>query len=111
MYAKLVTLGLPHWDDSVEVMARNRRIGCSMSGIAQFVSTRGIDNLVKWCDQGYEFLRKYDEYLSDELLKIPRSVKITSIKPSGTVSLLAGATPGVHFPHSTYYTRRVRLGK
>ena len=111
LYAKLVTLGLPHWEDSVEVMARNRRIGCSMSGIAQFVSTRGIDNLVKWCDQGYKFLRKYDEYLSDELLKIPRSLKITSIKPSGTVSLLAGATPGVHFPHSKYYTRRVRLGK
>ncbi len=36
---------------------------------------------------------------------------MTSIKPSGTVSLLAGATPGVHFPHSKYYTRRVRLGK
>lgn len=34
LYAKLVTLGLPHWEDSLEVMARNRRIGCSMSGIA-----------------------------------------------------------------------------
>lgn len=27
------------------------------------------------------------------------------------MSLLAGATPGVHFPHSAYYLRRVRLGK
>ena len=36
---------------------------------------------------------------------------MTSIKPSGTVSLLAGATPGVHFPHSRHYIRRVRLGK
>jgi ribonucleoside-triphosphate reductase len=34
LYAKSVTLGLPHWDASAEVMARNRRIGCSMSGIA-----------------------------------------------------------------------------
>jgi len=34
LYAKLVTLGLPHWKDSIEVMARNRRIGCSISGIA-----------------------------------------------------------------------------
>ena len=34
---------------------------------------------------------------------------MTSIKPSGTVSLLAGATPGVHFPHSNYYIRRIRL--
>jgi ribonucleoside-triphosphate reductase len=42
LYAKLVTLGLPHWHDSIEVMARNRRIGCSISGIAQFISTRGV---------------------------------------------------------------------
>ena len=40
---------------------------------------------------------------------MPPSIKITSVKPSGTVSLLAGATPGVHFPISQYYIRRVRL--
>ena len=34
LYAKIVTLGLPEWDETAEVMARNRRIGCSMSGIA-----------------------------------------------------------------------------
>ncbi len=67
--------------------------------------------MVDWCNKGYSFLKKYDEHISDNLLKIPRSIKITSIKPSGTVSLLAGATPGVHFPHSKYYIRRVRLGK
>ena len=38
-----------------------------------------------------------------------QSIKITSIKPSGTVSLLAGATPGIHFPQSSEYIRRVRL--
>ena len=41
---------------------------------------------------------------------MPNSIKRTSVKPSGTVSLLAGATPGVHFPHSRFYLRRVRLG-
>lgn len=39
------------------------------------------------------------------------SIKVTSVKPSGTVSLLAGATPGVHFPHSNNYIRRIRLAK
>ena len=43
-------------------------------------------------------------------MAIPRSIKTTSIKPSGTVSLLAGATPGIHFPESRYYIRRMRLG-
>jgi len=40
---------------------------------------------------------------------IPRSIKTTSVKPSGTVSLLAGATPGLHYPESRFYTRRIRL--
>jgi ribonucleotide reductase alpha subunit len=34
---------------------------------------------------------------------------MTSVKPSGTVSLLAGATPGMHFPESRFYIRRMRL--
>jgi hypothetical protein len=36
---------------------------------------------------------------------------MTSVKPSGTVSLLAGATPGVHWDHAPYYLRRVRVRK
>lgn len=81
-----------------------------MSGIAQFIGQRGVHELVNWCENGYKFLRNYDSHLSKEFI-IPESVKITSIKPSGTVSLLAGATPGVHFPLSAHYIRRVRLGK
>ena len=34
---------------------------------------------------------------------------MTSIKPSGTVSLLPGVTPGIHFAHSEYYIRRIRF--
>ncbi|CAI2359389.1 unnamed protein product [Moneuplotes crassus] len=110
LYAKIVTLGLTHWSETNEVMERNRRIGCSMSGIAQFVSDRGLETLRKTCDQGYNYLREYDSYISKQF-DVPESIKITSIKPSGTVSLLAGATPGMHFPESQYYIRRVRLSK
>ena len=42
-------------------------------------------------------------------MAIPRSIKTTSVKPSGTVSLLAGATPGLHYPESRFYIRRIRL--
>jgi hypothetical protein len=38
-------------------------------------------------------------------------LKTTSVKPSGTVSLLAGATPGVHWEHSPYFIRRMRITK
>lgn len=84
-------------------------MGTSMSGIAQFVAKRGLGELVRWADEGYAAVQQYDNSFS-EWLAIPRSVKTTCIKPSGTVSLLAGATPGMHFPESRFYIRRVRLG-
>jgi hypothetical protein len=33
------------------------------------------------------------------------------VKPSGSVSLLPGVTPGIHWPHAEYYLRRVRISK
>jgi len=110
MYAKTVTLGRTHWPETNQVMLRNRRIGCSMSGIAQFITEHGLDELRVWCQRGYNTIQHYDEIYSN-WLAIPRSIKTTSIKPSGTVSLLAGATPGMHYPISQCYLRRVRIGK
>ncbi len=37
LYAKTVTLGPTHWPKTNAVMLRNRRIGCSMSGLAQVI--------------------------------------------------------------------------
>ncbi|KAG2822006.1 hypothetical protein PC119_g6272 [Phytophthora cactorum] len=89
-------------------MRRNRRIGCSMSGIAQFISNRGLNDFQRWCEAGYDRVQEVDKQLSARFA-IPRSIKTTSIKPSGTVSLLAGATPGMHYPESRFYIRRMRL--
>ncbi len=41
LYAKTVTLEKTHWPQSNAVMLRNRRIGCGLSGVAQFISQRG----------------------------------------------------------------------
>jgi len=108
LYAKTITLGTTHWVETNRVMLRNRRIGTSVSGIAQFIDTRGIDTLKTWLLEGYDTIKKYDDIYSD-WLAIPKSIKTTSIKPSGTVSLLAGVTPGVHYPESNYYIRRIRV--
>ena len=110
LYAKTVTLGKTHWPETNRVMLRNRRIGCSVSGIAQFVEKRGLEELRKWLTAGYDAIQKYDEIYSD-WMAIPRSRKTTSVKPSGTVSLLVGATPGHHFPESRFYIRRIRISK
>lgn len=89
LYAKTVTLGPTQWPETNRVTLRNRRIGCSMSGIAQFIEARGVGALKEWCERGYKTIQEVDESASD-WLAIPRSIKTTSIKPSGTVSLLAG---------------------
>ena len=68
-------------------MLRNRRIGCSVSGVAQFVTNRGIDEFQQWLNNGYDVIQTWDKSYSD-WMAVPRSIKTTSVKPSGTVSLL-----------------------
>ncbi len=108
LYAKTVTLGKTHWSETNRVMLRNRRIGCSVSGVAQFITNSGLDKLKNWLENGYDHIQELDKKYSD-WLAVPRSIKTTSVKPSGTVSLLAGATPGLHYPESRFYIRRIRI--
>lgn len=108
LYAKTVTLLTTNWVDTNRVMLRNRRIGLSMTGVAQFIANRGLNELKHWMEKGFDLTKEYDKIYSD-WFAIPKSKKITTVKPSGTISLLAGATPGIHFPESRYYIRRVRL--
>lgn len=110
MYAKTVTLGTTHWVETNRVQLRNRRIGASVSGVAQFIDNNSIGKLKRWLESGYETIQYYDDVYSD-WLAVPKSIKTTSIKPSGTVSLLPGVTPGMHYPESNYYIRRMRLAK
>ena len=108
LFAKTVTLGKSRWSETNRVQMRNRRIGTSISGITQFIGKSGLNELKTWLEEGYKTIKHYDKIYS-EWLCIPKSVRVTSIKPSGTVSLLAGVTPGVHFPESKYYIRRIRF--
>jgi ribonucleoside-triphosphate reductase len=110
LYAKTVTLVPTHNPRTNAVMTRNRRIGCSMSGIRQCIERIGRREYLNWCDKGYNYIQELDSTYAD-WLGIPRSIKTTSIKPSGTVSLLCGATPGVHPAHSPYYIRNIRVSE
>jgi hypothetical protein len=109
-YAKAVTLVRTHDERTNRVMAGNRRIGCSMTGVVQAIAKLGERTFFRWCDDGYRLLRDLDDRHSRRL-GVPRSIKLTSVKPSGTVSLLAGATPGVHWEHAPYYIRRMRIAE
>ena len=80
-----------------------------MSGIEQAKKKFGIYRFYHdFCDEGYAIIKQYDRIYS-EWLGIALSIKLTTVKPSGTVSLLAGATPGVHAAHSKHYYRTMRI--
>ena len=109
LYAKTVTLLPTHWAETNAIMQRNRRIGTSMSGVANFADNRGLPKLREWMDKGYETIKYYDTTYS-EWLGIRESIKTTTIKPSGTVSILAGESPGVHWtPGGKYFMRTIRF--
>ena len=89
-------------EETNKIVHKNMRLGLGVTGICQ-----SLDK-IDWLDACYKELRKFDKEWSKER-GWNRSIKLTTIKPSGTLSLLGGSTPGVHPAYSRYYIRRVRM--
>jgi len=89
-------------EDTNKIVHKNMRLGLGVTGVCQ-----SLDK-IDWLNDCYIELRKFDKSWSKER-GWPESVKLTTVKPSGTLSLLGGATPGVHPAYSKYYMRTVRM--
>lgn len=89
-------------EETTAIVHKNMRLGLGVTGICQ-----SLDKL-SWLDECYIELRRFDAEWSKQR-GWSRSIKLTTVKPSGSLSLLAGATPGVHPAYSQYYIRRVRM--
>jgi ribonucleotide reductase alpha subunit len=89
-------------EETNRIVHKNMRLGLGVTGVCQ-----SLDKL-DWLDYCYVALRKFDKQWSKER-GWPESIKLTTVKPSGTLSLLGGATPGVHPAYSQYYMRTVRM--
>ena len=108
LYAKTVTLIPTHHEGTNAIQMRNRRIGCSLSGVLDAIGRVGLTEFRRWLATGYEAVQEYDRVYSD-WLAIPRSIKTTSIKPSGTVSKLPGVREGLHDSKGAYEIQRMRI--
>lgn len=109
MYAKAVVLLPTPWAETNEIIIRNRRIGVSMTGVAQFIENRSWTEMKNWMNEGYRYISAVDKKYSS-WLGVRESIRITTIKPAGSTSLIAGVTPGIHWPTTgDYHIRRVRF--
>jgi ribonucleoside-triphosphate reductase len=98
------SLMLPaHHPETNRVVHKNMRMGIGLTGILQ-----ASEEQLSWCDDVYKYLRDFDIDYSNKLGVQP-SIKLTTIKPSGTLSLLPGVTPGIHPGYAQYMYRRIRI--
>lgn len=92
-----------HHPETDAVVFKNMRMGIGMTGILQ-----ASEEQLSWLDDCYKYLRAFDDEYSEENGMNP-SIKLTTVKPSGTLSLLPGVTPGIHPAYSQYMYRRIRM--
>jgi len=92
-----------HLKETEEVVHRHMRMGIGVTGYLQ-----ATEEQRSWLSDVYTYLRAFDKEYSAEH-GWPESIKLTTVKPSGTLSLLAGVTPGVHPAYAKYYIRRIRI--
>ena len=89
--------------ETEDIVHANMRMGIGVTGYLQ-----ATDEQRSWLSDVYVYLRAYDKQYSEDN-DFPISIKITTVKPSGTLSLLAGVTPGAHPGYSRHYIRRIRM--
>lgn len=89
-------------EETNKIVHKNMKLGLGIGGICQSYKK------LEWLDDCYKELKKFDKEWSKEI-GCGKSIKLTVIKPSGTISLLSGSCPGIHPSYSKYYIRRIRM--
>lgn len=103
----LVTVELPEWD---RVMHEDRIIGVSLTGMMDMLNKANMnyDELAALLEELREAIREEGNRYAEELgIKAPELM--TTIKPEGSLSTLPCVSSGIHFAHSNYYIRRIRI--
>jgi len=106
--AHTVSLLPTHSEWTNEIIARNRRIGVSLSGIADWMARDGWNSVRSQLRSMYGEVKRYATSLARES-GVPAPIRLTTVKPSGTVSLLAGVSAGMHWPIARHAIRRMRV--
>lgn len=104
----LVDLELKEWD---EVQKRDRLLGCSLTGWRDAMDAAGYtEKEEKQLLKTLKFTAREEANKYAKALRVPEPLLVTTVKPEGTLSVVAGAvSPGLHAAYAPYYIRRVRI--
>jgi ribonucleoside-diphosphate reductase alpha chain len=89
------------WQKTTE---KDALLGVGMTGIGSG-AVLGLD-LKKSAD-----VAKEENARVAEIIGVNKAARVTTVKPSGTSSLVLGTSSGIHAWHNDYYIRRIRVGK
>ena len=79
-------------------------LGVGMTGIGSG-AVLGLD--LKYAAQ---LAKDMNEVIAAQI-GVNKAARVTTVKPSGTSSLVLGTSSGIHAWHNDYYIRRIRVGK
>lgn len=102
-----VELELPKWDS---VQSEDRLIGCSFTGWQDMINAVNMSQKEEnklWATLREVVNETANNYAKELGLNKPKLA--TTVKPEGTLSQLPTVSSGVHYSHSPYYIRRVRI--
>ena len=83
---------------------RDALLGVGMTGI-------GSGNILKFDLKEAAKEAKTANAEIAKIIGVNKAARVTTVKPSGTSSLVLGTSSGIHARHNDYYIRRMRLGK
>jgi len=89
------------WQKTTE---KDALLGVGMTGIGSGV-------VLKYDLKEAAEISKEENARVAELIGINKAARVTTVKPSGTSSLVLGTSSGIHAWHNDYYVRRIRVGK
>lgn len=102
-----IELELPKWNS---VQLRDRLIGCSLTGWQDAINALGYSREKE--RELLNLLREVAHTSAKEYAKalgLNEPLLITTLKPEGSLSQLPIVSSGVHFSHSPFYIRRIRV--
>lgn len=89
------------WQKNTE---KDALIGVGMTGIGSGV-------ILKYALKEAAEIVKAENARVAAIIGINKAARTTTVKPSGTSSLVLGTSSGIHAWHAPYYIRRMRVGK